>query len=47
LTVVEVLEDAPTEAEGAVRITGGITYAPVPSLEEPWARAVLEALRAE
>ncbi|MGH7315242.1 MAG: hypothetical protein ACREJS_03175 [Candidatus Rokuibacteriota bacterium] len=46
LTVEDVLEDAPTEAEGDVRITGGITYAPAPSLEEPWAQAVLAALRA-
>jgi hypothetical protein len=46
LTVEDVLEDAPTEAEGAVQITGGITYAPPPTLEEPWARAVLAALRA-
>lgn len=46
LTVEDVLEDAPTEEEGDVRITGGITYAPAPSLEEPWAKAVLAALRA-
>jgi len=46
LTVEDVLEDAPTEAEGDVRITGGITYAPAPSLEEAWATAVLAALRA-
>lgn len=46
LTVEDVLEDAPTEAEGEVRITGGITYAPTPSLEEAWAKAVLAALRA-
>ena len=46
LTVEDVLEDAPTEAEGAGRITGGITYAPVPALEAPWARAVWAALRA-
>lgn len=46
LAVEDVLEDAPTEAEGAVRITGGITYAPVPALEGAWARAVLAALRA-
>ena len=47
LRVEDVLEDAPTEVEGAVRITAGIGYAPVPALEEPWARAVLGALRAE
>jgi hypothetical protein len=46
LTVEDVLEDAPTEAEGDVRITGGISYAPTPSLEEVWAKAVLAALRA-
>lgn len=47
LTVEDVLEDSPTAEEGDVRITGGITYAPTPSLEEPWAKAVLAALRAE
>jgi len=46
LTVEDVLEDAPTEGEGDVRITGGITYAPKPSLEEAWAKTVLAALRA-
>ncbi|MGH7414673.1 MAG: hypothetical protein ACREKJ_10790 [Candidatus Rokuibacteriota bacterium] len=46
LTVEDVVEDSATEAEGDVRITGGITYAPAPSLEEPWAQAVLAALRA-
>jgi len=46
LAVEDVLEDAPTEEEGDVRITGGITYAPKPSLEEVWAKAVLAALRA-
>jgi hypothetical protein len=47
LAVEDVLEDAPTAEEGDVRITGGITYAPVPSLDEAWVRAVLAALRAE
>ena len=47
LTVEDVLEDAPTEAEGDVRITGGITYAPAPALEEEWVKAVLTALREE
>jgi len=47
LAVEDVLEDAPTAEEGDVRITGGITYAPTPSLEEPWVKAVLAALRAE
>jgi hypothetical protein len=46
LAVEDALEDAPAEAEGAVGITGGITYAPVPSLGEAWARAVMGALRA-
>jgi hypothetical protein len=46
LAVEDVLEDSPTEEEGTVRITGGITYAPAPSLEEAWAKAVLAALRA-
>ncbi|HEY7869918.1 MAG TPA: hypothetical protein VIF59_11855, partial [Methylomirabilota bacterium] len=46
LTVEDVLEDAPTEAEGAVAITGGITYGPPPGLEEAWVKAVLAALRA-
>jgi hypothetical protein len=45
LTVEDVLEDAPTEAEGAVRITGGITYGPAPALEAAWVRAVRGALR--
>lgn len=45
LTVEDVLEDAPTAEEGDARITGGITYAPVPSLEEPWVTALLAALR--
>lgn len=47
LAVEDVLEDSPTEAEGDVRITGGITYAPTPSLEAPWVKAVLAALRAD
>ena len=46
LAVEDVLEDSPTAEEGDVRITGGITYAPMPSLEEPWVKAVLGALRA-
>jgi hypothetical protein len=44
LSVEDVLEDAAAEWEGGMRITGGVTYAPVPSLDEPWARATLEAL---
>jgi hypothetical protein len=44
LAVADVLEDAPAEAEGAVQITGGITYAPVPRLDAPWVRAVRQVL---
>jgi len=44
LTVEDVLEDAPAEGEGGMRITGGMTYAPLPSLNEAWAKATLEAL---
>jgi hypothetical protein len=44
LAVEDVLEDAAAEWEGGMRITGAITYAPAPSLEEPWARATLAAL---
>jgi hypothetical protein len=44
LRVEEVLEDAPADWEGGMRITAGIGYGPVPTLEEPWARATLEAL---
>lgn len=46
LAVEDVLEDSPAAEEGNARITGGITYAPVPSLEEAWVQAVLAALRA-
>jgi hypothetical protein len=42
-----VLEDTPEEAEGRVRLTSGITYAPPPRLESRWAKEVLAALRAE
>jgi hypothetical protein len=45
LAVEDVLEDSPTAEEGNARITGGITYAPAPALEEAWVRAVLAALR--
>ena len=45
LVVEEVLEDAAAEGEEGSRITGGLTYAPVPALDSEWARAVLAALR--
>lgn len=47
LMVEDVLDDRPAEAEGDARIVSGITYRPPPSLDEPWARAVLAALRDE
>ncbi len=45
LLVEEVLEDEAAEGEAGARITGGLTYAPVPALDSDWARAVLAALR--
>lgn len=47
LAIEDVLEDRPEEAEGDVRIVGGITYAPPPSLDGAWAKDVLAALRAD
>jgi flavin reductase (DIM6/NTAB) family NADH-FMN oxidoreductase RutF len=47
LAVEDVLEDAPADWETGIRITGGITYAPAPTLDAPWAKATLAALRAE
>jgi hypothetical protein len=47
ISVEEVLEDTPEEAEGGVRLTSGIAYAPPPRLESRWAKEVLAALRAE
>ena len=44
LGVEDILEDAPTEWESGLRITGGVRYAPAPSLDEPWVRATLKAL---
>ena len=44
LAVEDVLEDAPAEWEGGLRITGGLRYAPAPSLDEPRAQATLRAL---
>lgn len=46
LGVEEVLEDAAAEWEGGTRITHGMTYAPAPALDEPWARVTLAALAA-
>jgi hypothetical protein len=45
LIVEDVLEDETAEGEAGARITGGLTYAPVPALDSEWARAVLAALR--
>jgi hypothetical protein len=45
LLVEEVLEDEAAEGEAGARITGGLTYAPVPTLDSEWARAVLAVLR--
>lgn len=45
LRVEEVLEDAANPSEGAVRITGGITYEPPPSLEDARVQVTLAALR--
>jgi len=46
LGVEDVLEDAPAEWESSLRISGGLRYAPTPSLDAPWARAILKALTA-
>ena len=46
LSVEEVLEDSAAEGEAGARITGGVTYAPVPPLDSDWARATLALLRA-
>lgn len=46
LAVEDVLEDAPAEWEGGLRITHGIEYGPAPTLEEPWAQTTLAALAA-
>ena len=45
LIVEDVLEDEAAEGEAGARITGGLTYTPVPALDSDWARAVLAALR--
>jgi hypothetical protein len=44
LAVEDVLEDAPDEAEGDVRVLSGIRYGPTPAMDDPRVRAVLEAL---
>ena len=44
LAVEEVLEDAPADWEGGMRITSALGYAPAPTLDEPWARATLATL---
>ena len=44
LGVEDVLEDAPAEWESGIRITGGVRYAPPPSLDEARVRATLKAL---
>jgi len=46
LEVEEVLEDAAADWEVGMGITGAAQYRPVPTLDEPWARATLEALAA-
>ena len=45
LAVDDVLEDRAADHEEGARITGGLTYAPVPALDSEWARATLAALR--
>jgi flavin reductase (DIM6/NTAB) family NADH-FMN oxidoreductase RutF len=47
LRVEEVLEDAADPSEGHVRITGGMTYGPTPSLGDPRVQAIRAALRRE
>ena len=47
LAVDDVLEDTAADYEESARITGGLTYAPVPALDSDWARATLAALRLE
>ena len=46
LEVEDVLEDVAADWEGGMRITGSVTYAPPPALDEAWARATLAALAA-
>ena len=44
LAVEQVLEDTPADWEAAMSITATIRYGPLPTLDEPWARATLAAL---
>jgi len=44
LEVEDVLEDAPTDWEAGMGITVAAQYRPLPTLDEPWARATLGAL---
>lgn len=44
MEVEEVLEDSAADWEAGMRITQGVRYAPLPTLEEPWAKATLAAL---
>ncbi len=45
MEVEEVLEDSAAEWESGMRITTPMRYEPAPTLEEPWARVTLAALR--
>jgi len=47
LSVEDVLDNRPAEAEGDARIVSGITYRPPPALDAPWVRALRAALRAD
>lgn len=44
LGVEDVLEDAPADWEGGVRVAGSVRYTPVPALDDAWVRATLAAL---
>jgi hypothetical protein len=44
LEVEEILEDVAADWETAMRITAPAQYRPVPTLDEPWARATLDSL---
>ena len=46
LAVEEVREDSAADWEGGMAMTQAITYRPVPTLSESWARATLDALAA-